>query len=852
MSSTFRIGPLCLLAAFLYASCQPAAPEPPRLEAWWQLDGNRTDAQGATTHTATFHLVNKGRETLRGEGWTLHWNQSPRFVLSTEGPAVVRNINGDWYALEPSADLSLAPGDTMVVRYRSTDFLIKESDGPLGLYIAYRTASGDEATTGLAAYRAMPFDRPEQYTRTPEDQEPYPDPAYLYRRNEAFRVLPAAERHPFLPAPVSYAASGGAYTLPDQYLLSCHPDLEKEARYLADVLRDRFGLTGAVSTEGADQADLVLGLSESVDNPEGYTLAVDAGTGVLLQASAAAGAFYGIQSLLSLAAADAAGNLLLPACSLADAPAIAYRGMHIDVGRNFQSKETVLRLLDMMARYKLNRLQFNLTEDEGWRLDIRGLPELTEVGGRRGHTRNDSLWLQPAYGSGPDPRDAASNGNGFYTREDFKEIIRYAHDRHIEVIPEVNLPGHARAAIKAMELRYRRLMAAGQPEEAERFRLIDPADTSRYVSAQGYFDNTTCVCQPQVLRFFDWVVDDIIAMYREAEVPIRMFHTGGDEVPATAWTGSPICRDFLAAHPEIKDTRNLQGLFFGQMVAHLRDRGLQTGTWEEAVMVFEKDGDWYPNADYVGQEVYPYIWNSLWGNQDLGYRLANAGYPVILCNVTNFYFDLAYNKDPREPGLYWAGFVDTEDAFSFVPYDLFRSLSVDQMGRPFDPAADFEGMERLTPAGRKNIAGLQAQMWSETIKGRQMFEYYYLPKLYGFAQRAWQGQADWADQGPAARLADYNRFLNTVVQVELPFAESSRGGYHFRIPPPGMKAEGGTVALNTEYPGYVIRYTTDGSQPGADSPAYAAPLTVPAGTTVRAACFNLAGRAGLSSTLTIE
>jgi hexosaminidase len=288
------------------------------------------------------------------------------------------------------------------------------------------------------------------------------------------------------------------------------------------------------------------------------------------------------------------------------------------------------------------------------------------------------------------------------------------------------------------------------------------------------------------------------------------------------------------------------------MVESLRARGLQTGTWEEAVMVFEQGGDWYPNADYVGQAVYPYIWNSLWGNQDLGYRLANAGYPVILCNVTNFYFDLAYNKDPREPGLYWAGFVDTEDAFSFVPYDLFQSLPADQMGRPFDPALDFEGMVRLTAAGRENIAGLQAQMWSETIKGRQMFEYYYLPKLYGFAQRAWQGQADWAGLGREARLSDYNRFLNTVSQVELPFAESFRGGYHFRIPPPGMLSEGGTVTMNAEYPGYVIRYTTDGSEPGTDSPRYSEPLAVPTGTTVRAACFSQSGRHGFISSLIIE
>ena len=837
---------LCLpLLIFLGWNCQPGknAGSAPDLEITWMLNGNVT-AGDNTTHSATFNIINRGSTTLGDKDWALHWNQSPRRINSTEGPAQVEIINGDFYKMTPREGFKLEPGDSVSITYVANDFMIKVSDGPLGLYLAY-AENGEEKTLPIAKFTVLPFDKKEQYTRGANDSEPFPDPAFLYRRNERISVLDPEARYPFVPSPKAWQPGKGSFTLPADCRITASPELKAEADYLAAQLGSNFGLKP--QTGGSGQAAVSLATSRGIANPEGYTLTVNAEKGILIEGGSPAGVFYGIQSLLSLLRTEA-GSAVAPVCQVNDQPAFGYRGLHIDVGRNFQSKETILRLLDVMARYKLNKLHFNLTEDEGWRLEINGLPELTEVGGRRGHQHRDSLCLQPGYGSGPDYSDPDSHGNGYYTRDDFKEIIRYAHQRHIEVIPEVNMPGHIRSAIKAMELRYDRLMAQGKTEEANRYRLIDPDDTSKYISAQGYKDNTACVCRDQIYNFFEVVLDDMIAMYKEAEVPFRMFHAGGDEVPATAWTESPICKEFLKNYPEIKNSRNLQGLFFGKMSEIIRRRGLQTGAWEEAVMIFEDGGKWRPSPDHIGKEVYPYVWNSLWGNQDLGYRLANAGYPVILCNVTNFYFDLAYNNDPREPGLYWAGFVDEEKPFSFVPYDLYQSTWTDQMGKPFVPARDFVGMERLTPTGKANIAGLQAQLWSETVKGRDMLEYYYLPKLFGFSQRAWQGQAawkgDWEDPG---RLADWNRFMNTVVQVEFPFLEKHRDGYNYRIPPPGILAENGQIKMNTAYPGFQIRYTLDGSEPTASSPLYDKPIP-DEGKTIRAACFNSSGRCGMTST----
>jgi len=526
----------------------------------------------------------------------------------------------------------------------------------------------------------------------------------------------------------------------------------------------------------------------------------------------------------------------------------------MDVSRNFNSVDTIKRVIDVMALYKLNRFHIHLTEDEAWRIDIEELPELTEYGSVRGHTTDEDFHLAPAYGSGPQTDPQSGYGSGYYTREQFKELIKYAHARHIQVIPEFNIPGHSRAAIKSMEYRYRKYMAKEQPEEAEKYRLADPEDASEYRSAQWYTDNTTCVCRESSFTFVTTVIDDIIEMYEEAGVPIEIFHVGGDEVPRGAWTQSPICRDFMEAHPEIDNERNLQPYFFRKVNNYLKEKGILTAGWEEVAQTFHKDGTWSVNPEFAGGQVIPYIWNSLWGAEDLGYKMANARYPVILCNVTNFYFDLAYNKDPREPGLYWGGFVDTRDAFSFVPYDMFQSIHVSAMGEAYDPA-DFNNKVRLTAEGKANIMGIQAQLWSETIKGRDMAEYYILPKLFGLAERAWKGTPSWSLRTPEAReaaaAAEWNDFANRIGQFEMPRLDFYGNGYNYRLPPPGGIIEDGKLIATSAYPGLAIHYTLDGSEPTTSSPLYDGPVDVDTGE-VRLVTIDERGRTSLVTEIKIQ
>ncbi len=835
-----------LLTSIILAILISCSTEPETIDIGlnWHLTQNY-DKDDTNYHDAVFTISNNGNVALSDSNWAIYWNQAPHDIKSVEAelPISIRRINGDFYEMKPMKGFKLNPGEQTKATTTSTGFIIKESDGPLGIY---RLDESGKPHTIDHVY-IEPFKTPKQLNRNSDDLESIPTPEHLYAQHNYLNVLPKEQLYPLIPYPHSLKKGVSNYSIPPDIRVYYRAALSKEINYLSEGINTKMQQVYYDSL-----AEFKILIDEKIKNPEGYELNITA-DGITLNGGSKKGIFYGIVSLINLY--DPARRTV-PIINIKDAPAYSYRGMHVDVARNFQSKETLLRLLDVMASLKLNKLLLYLTEDEGWRLTIEELPELTRVSGSRGHTLDNSKFLQPAYGSGPSRFNPNSTGNGYYTRTDFKEIIKYAYDRHIDIIPEVNFPGHARAAIYAMENRYRRLMAEGKLKEAEQYRLIDPDDTSVYQSAQSYHDNIVCVCRPSVYDFYETVLADIQEMYKEANVPLTMIHTGGDEVPNGAWTESPMCKEYLKKYPEITNIRNLQSHFFKNLVQRLQKTGLQIGGWEEVVMDFDEEDHWQINDEFVGDNVYPYIWNNLWGEEDLGYRVANRGYPVILCNVTNFYFDLAYDKDPREPGLYWAGFINEKDAFSFVPENMFLSTESDHMGHKFHPDIDFKGKEHLTQSGRKNIIGIQGQLWGETVKGRDMLEYYYLPKIYGLAQRAWEGNPSWHnienhDERNAARDKDYERFINTITQKEFKKLDRPDLKYHYRIPAPGITETDGTIYLNSPYPGMEIRYTLDGSEPSTKSSIYTGPINSES-KLIRAKVFNSIGRSGLESQLNLN
>ncbi len=741
-----------------------------------------------------------------------------------------------------------APGNQRKIRVKGAHWAIKESDAPAGFYLVTVDHAGQMRGEARRLKSTIsPFLTPQQTTRTASDHEPVPTAASRYASNPPSAPIALSARELVVPTPLSTDSRPGQVRIDSSTVVAYAPGLEATASLLAKYLHEDFGVD-VRKVEGLEPGRNVIRLQTvSVDGAreldsrerEAYTLEIDELHGIDVIGQGAAGVFYGVQTLRALVPIDAyrsrPGAVQLACVDIHDEPRFAYRGLHLDVARNFQSVKTVKKLLDLMAFYKLNRLHWHLTDDEGWRFQIKALPELTEVGARRGHTVDESDCLLPSFGSGPDADAARSPGCGYYTQNEFIDVLRYAQARHIEIIPELDFPGHARAAIKSMQAQSARLQQAGDAQGAEDCLLTDPLDRSQYESVQLWRDNVVDVGLDSTYRVLEAVLDEIVEMYRVAAVPLSTVHLGGDEVPQGAWHQSPACQRLLRAGA-VKDLgrKTLHEYFFGRLVASLTRRQVRAACWEECVLAEQRrDGRTVkrPLHEYLSQNVVAYLWNNVWGwgQEDVAYQLANAGYDVVLCNATNLYFDLAYDKDPREPGYYWAGFVDERKPFEFMPLDLYKNAHADAFGNRIPPEA-YANRPRLTAAGKRRIVGLQGQLWSENLSTRKRLEHAAFPKMISLAERAWTAEPAWATLSDVAIRQgeiekDWQRFANRLGQRELPRLDFLCGGVNYRIPPPGARVVDGQVQANVSYPGFEIRYTVDGVPPTKVSTLYEAPIS---------------------------
>jgi len=808
-----------LLLAFTPGAAQTS------LQLRWELVGDSV-ANDRGASRAAFTLTNRGTTPLPSSGWTIYYNALHSAQPGSVGAGfVIEDVIADLHRLAPATGFAgLAPGASIRIPYL-TDLLLNRSFVPKGPYIVFDAAK--DVGASLNDYVALPFERPPQGAGhdprvvTPEHQ---------FTLDSIIRVIPANELLAVFPTPVELTATGGALRLSAMPPVAAADSLRNEAAFVAEYLRPYVGTKG----KGAvPPLRLDVGTVAGQTSPEAYTLVVDPVQGIRIVGVSPAGVFYGLQSLRSLLPATGPtprAGLVLPAIRVVDAPRFGYRGFMLDVARNFHSKAAALRTLDLLARYKINVFHLHLTDDEGWRIEIPSLPELTAVGARRGHPPDAGRHLPPAFGSGPDLDRPF--GSGFYARADYVEILRYAAARHIEVIPEIEMPGHARAAIKAMQ-------------GNQSYRLDDPADRSVYTSAQGYHDNVMNPALESTYRFIEHVIGDVVAMHREAGVPLRHIHMGGDEVPNGVWAGSPAVQAYLKAH-DLTSVDDLWFVFYGRVEQILKAQGLVPSGWEEiAVRKTSRDGRHtnIPNPDFAARGWRAYVWNNVPGGgaEDLAYRLANGGYDVVLSPVSNLYFDLAWNENPEETGLDWGGYVDLRKPFQFVPLDYYRNV-------PVDPSV-FVGKDRLTDYGRAHVVGIQGNLWSETLGAEGRLEYMLLPKLFALAERAWAPDPDWARERDAAKAESlyreaWSRFVNVLGQRELPRLDREVPGLNYRIPTPGLKVEAGMVRCSLELPGggFTLRYTTDGSEPTVQSPEVRGPI--PFRGTVNVAAFNTTGRKG--------
>lgn len=825
--------------AALLVSLSPAraaAPTAP-FSLRWAVERTVVPPEAKHEHSrATFTLTPTGTQALPAHGWALYFNCIAGVSRSSvEGPFVLEAVTGTLYRLRPKADFAGLPvGQSLQVRFAHPELMFKFDKAPQGPYLVFDA----QPDTGLvfSSYQLEPLTRPEQLARAAGEPPLRVSAADTYRRNAATALLPLAELPPVFPTPQALQRSSGLLRWTALPAVQASRALAREAA-TAQALLAPF-LPRAKPARREPPLRLAMRPIPGQASPEAYTLVVDAQQGVKLTGASAEGVARGLQSLRDLLPLRPGEPVALPALRITDAPRFEHRGLLLDVARNFQSKDSVKRVLDLMARVKLNKLHFHLTDDEGWRLAIRGLPELTEFGARRGHSADPYRHLPPAYGSGPDVSGA--DGSGHYTAADYADILRHAQSLHIEVIPEIEMPGHARAAVKAMEARTRRLAAAGNPKAAE-FLLSDPQDASRYRTAQLYTDNLMDPGMASTYRFIEHVVSDVVRLHREAGVPLRQLHVGADELPTGAWTGSPSAQARIA-ELKLKDTAGLWNHFYDQVDRILRGHGLQAGGWEELGARREKadgSGPLVPNEHFQGRGFTLYVWNNLDDADDLAVRLANAGYRSVLTPATTLYFDMSANRDPEETGVNWAAYVDLDTVFNFVPLDPLRTT-------PWLPAAA-PGKARFTALGRRQVAGIQGTAFSETLRGEPRLQHTLMPRLLALAERAWAADPAWAREADAARAQAlhaqaWSTFANQVGQQLLPRLERDLPGLQPRIAPPGLLRQDQQVHVNHQLPGLTLRFTTDGSLPTGASERVNGPITATG--RVRAAAFDSSGRRG--------
>lgn len=825
--------PIYLLALlFLFFGCNADTQEGEQGEALyvrWGLIENQSE--GPEEYQEAYFIIDDPNGELVGE-WAIHFNAFIGQITSLNPAYQLENITGTYHRVVPTEAYQPTVGpDTFT--YRSTALTRKAVMSPGGMFLVKegKATSIDwsrDPMTAAATFTGM--DRP--------GITDYDDPEMLFNKYSDAAANAAAD-HGIVPTPAEISLLGdplnlGAYDPTGGtrlHLWYSGALWSSPMNVFGDWLESFYGIE--LVRHGEEKPDMPhLELIYDTNLAEEAYEIFNMGPEVtVISAGSAAGMQYGLSTVLQSLRIDD-NQLSLPIERVVDQPRFGYRGQMLDVSRNFHSKASVLKLLDLMALFKYNKFHFHLTDDEGWRLEIPGIPELTSIGGTRGYTPDESDRLNPSYGSGPSGEDPY--GTGFYSVDDFVEILRYAKERHIEVIPEFDLPGHARAAIKALE-------AYAKRTGDNSYALSEPEDASVYKSVQDYPDNTINVCQESTYKFLDKVVAETQIMFDSAGVELKTLHTGGDEVPGGVWTASPSCAAWLAEarvddeNPET--VKNALSAYFLQRFSQiLTDRGIRIAGWEEIAMEREADSQgnyrYVVNPNLTDARLLPYVWNSLGDNLTLAYELANAGYEVIICNVTNLYFDLAYSTDPDEPGLYWGGFVDTYSPWAIAPFDMAKTAPSPWYQEV--PTTEAEWRARtvaLQPGAQRNVLGLQGQLWSETVRGADMQEYYLWPKMLGLAERAWSPAANWEatvdpEQRATEMASDWSTFTTRLGNQALPLLDRYAGdeGVNYRLPPPGGKIENGQLIAKTGFPGLPIYYRLDGG----NEERYEGPVSVPA------------------------
>ena len=771
-------------------------------------------------------LKNISADKLDLSKWDLWFNAMYPVLDTVTEKYSFSNERGNLFKLSFS-DQILQPKDSLVMIYTTRYAISNISTVPNGFYFQNRLDQTKYYTVDHVSYAPILQAADAQNKLNLE----------LFDKNEKLNKGDASLL--IFPTPKSLKVGNGTYKLPVTLRYFIQDGFEINLDFLDDIAAFR---QLELIPVGEKEAQFVIKKVDGI-NEEAYRLSVS-NEGVFIEAGSDAGAFYGLQSLLSMLKYDSYlgdAPIELPFVKVEDEPRYSYRGFMMDIARNFKDKSTIFKYLDLMARYKLNVFHLHFIDDEGWRIEIPSLPELTMVGAMRSPSFKDGKALQPAYGSGGHP-----TVGHFLTRADFIEILKYANKRNIVVVPEIETPGHARAAIKAMQYRYERLVGQGNKSEAEKYLLHDLDDRSEYNSVQHFGDNVINPALPSTYVFLEQVIDEFVSMYKEANIPFKKISIGGDEVPNGVWTKSPKI-DALMKSEGMQSVNEVWPYYIQRVNDICIAKGLNMAGWEEIGMVNEGQGMVVNPAIRNKSNIQVDVWNNVigGGQEDLAYRLANAGYPTVLISASNMYFDMMWNTNFMEPGLKWATYADLFHSYSLLPEDFFANIDNYYSGEKLGKKV-FNKRIRLTEKGKANFLGIKGGLWAETVQTEEQMDYLVFPRFFALAERAWSAKRSYENESrfDVKHIErDYTSFINKIGLDELPKIKST---VKFRLPAVGVKEVRGQVMANTEYPGFSIYYTVDGSLPTLNSQRYESdkPIAYRAGQTLAFAVVDAEGRVG--------
>lgn len=563
---------------------------------------------------------------------------------------------------------------------------------------------------------------------------------------------------------------GKAFTL-DNRVKILYPegdaDMQRNAGFLAGYVLESTGKTLAVEAGATGSHAIVLRLGLQTENPEAYLLEVNEDQ-VTITGSSAAGVFYGIQTLRKSLPVAKDAQVELPPVRVNDAPRFAYRGMMLDVCRHFFSLDSVKRYIDMLALHNINRFHWHLTDDQGWRIEIKKYPQLTQIGSQRKETvigRNSGKYDGIPYG-------------GYYTQEEAREIVAYAKDRYITVIPEFEMPGHMQGVLAA----FPELGCTGGPYDVW--------------TQWGVSEDVICAGNDKSLELIKDVLAELIEIF-----PSEYIHVGGDECPKTRWEKCPKCQAKirqlgLKDDKEHTAEQRLQSYIITEAEKFLNAHGRKIIGWDEIL-----EGGVAPNATVMA-----------WRGAGEGVKAAKMRHDVIMVPTTYFYFDYYQTNILDEEPLAIGGYVPIEKVYSFEPYQ-----------------------KELTAEENKHIIGLQANLWTEYITSFRHVEYMVLPRMAALSEIQWT-QPQFKDYGDFLErmpkmfdiydIYGYN-YARHLFDVKANFLPDTVAGTL-------------TVTLST-LDGANIHYTLDGTKPSANSPKYTGPLTLKENCTFKAAAIRPAG-----------